>query len=557
MNVSVGTQTDPGRRPNNEDLLAVVDVRAHALRADAVLIVADGMGGRSFGERAAREAVDTVQAALTELLAASRAETVPVSEALASALRRANSRVYDLAARDPESRGMGTTCVVAVVAGDRLHIAHAGDSRAYLFREGQMHRLTDDHSYVAEQVRAGMLTEEGARRSRFRNVITRAVGIEPAITPDVSEQDVHPGDRLLICTDGLSNMVEQDTLAELLSRAGSPQEAADRLVAQASRNGGTDNITAIVARLDAGNRTQRMKADDLARLLRPQSETPNSHGQHPPDGQHSSAVPEVPTPAAEEQTPTVRPAPLPPVVPVFVPMAEADAPPPASSDTAVMARPDGLTRPPASRIPAAVLSILCVLLAGALWTVFAAVRHDGYKLQAAPPFVVKPLSPPPPRPPDLAHMAYQEIALLTPVPIRNDVLSYSAADNAVTCVSQTGQVLRLRADGQTLTKYALPSKYLPPPAPSSVPVPSAVPPPAPPVSVNPVGIHTASDTQGNLYVADALHRTVAKYAAGGDLLVSLAPGRWQGPGAVAVGTDGTVFVADAGRLKILHAYPRK
>ena len=161
---------------------------------------------------------------------------------------------------------MGTTCVAAVVQGETLSVAHAGDSRAYLLRDGALERLTDDHSYVAEQVRAGAISEESAQRSRFRNVITRAVGIEPTITPDVSQRPVLPGDTLLLCTDGLTNMVPEDQIARTLQQAPSPQAAAERLIQLANRNGGKDNITAVVARLEVSNRTQRMRAEEVARL---------------------------------------------------------------------------------------------------------------------------------------------------------------------------------------------------------------------------------------------------------------------------------------------------
>ena len=161
---------------------------------------------------------------------------------------------------------MGTTCVAAVVQGETLSVAHAGDSRAYLLRDGALERLTDDHSYVAEQVRAGVISEESAQRSRFRNVITRAVGIEPTITPDLSQRPVRPGDALLLCTDGLTNMVPEDQIARIMQQAPSAQAAAERLIQIANRNGGKDNITAVVARLEVSNRTQRMLAEELSRL---------------------------------------------------------------------------------------------------------------------------------------------------------------------------------------------------------------------------------------------------------------------------------------------------
>ena len=179
--------SDPGPvRRNNEDNFASDD----QLR---LFIVADGMGGHSAGEVASRLAVDVIVGFVRR-----SQEDADLSwpygiapdlsyegNCLRTAIHLANRRVFRAAERDDEYTGMGTTVVAALVGDHRLSVGHAGDSRAYLIRDGSLEQVTDDHSYVAEQVRAGVISEEGARKSRFRNVITRAVGIEPTITPDV------------------------------------------------------------------------------------------------------------------------------------------------------------------------------------------------------------------------------------------------------------------------------------------------------------------------------------------------------------------------------------
>lgn len=452
MNISVGAKTDTGKRANNEDSYAVLDVAGQRLRADGALVIADGMGGRNFGERASQAAVETVRETLTEMLSPTRTETVDIGDALDSALRKANAQVYELAGGD-DKQGMGTTCVAAVFRDSTLTVAHAGDSRAYLLRDGQLLRLTDDHSYVAEQVKAGVISEEGARKSRFRNVITRAVGIEPTITPDVAEFDLEPGDRVLLCTDGLTNAVDENVIAQTLAYAPNAQAAADKLVQIANKNGGKDNITAVVAALE------------------------------------DAAVPAAVSSSAP--------------------------------------------RPRRARWPAAVaVSLLVLLLAATVWLA-SLLRAAGYHFVAAPPFLQKPVPPPPPAPPNLALADYAAApAVLYFAPVRGDLLALSAGDDSLTVVTlSTGQVLRLTSGGKLVFKYPLPAA-------------------APAV---PLRLHMAADPQGNIYIADAVARTLRKYRANGQFLRPIARGLLQKPESLTVGTDGTVYVIDGERLKVIRA----
>ena len=499
MNVVIGAKTDPGRRPNNEDQLAVVDVRRNRLRADGVLVIADGMGGRNSGEKASALAVEAVQDTLIEMLSEKGGDAVDTGEALASALRKANARVYEVGRQQGEEGkgGMGTTCVAAVLQGGTLSVAHAGDSRAYLLREGKLERLTDDHSYVAEQVRAGAISEESARRSRFRNVITRAVGIEPTITPDVSHFDVQPGDNLLLCTDGLTNMVPEDEIAQTLQYAPTPQAAAERLIQQANRNGGKDNITAVVARLEVSNRTQQMQAQDMGR---PEfsNRTQQMQADELPPTRNGEARAATPRPR--------RPAP----VPLW------------------------------STLSAAVILILL----GVTGYLAHVLRAGGYHFQASRPFVRKAVPPPPPAPVDLAGLHYAQPTSFYVKPVQGGLLALDATDGSLTVITLSGQVVRLARDGSVLAQFPLPDK-------NST---SAVLPGVPTEGDH----HFTVDTQGNLYDADAGEGFIHKYRADGDLIGNVTAGGkrpFQRLASLVVASDGTIYVIEAERLKVLRPLP--
>jgi len=498
MNISAGAKTDTGQRSNNEDRFAVVDTRKRQIRADGVLIIADGMGGRSFGEQAATAAVETTEDALAELLDNRQVGDVVVADALATALRRANSRVYELASEGDDRKGMGTTCVAAVVEGERLYVAHAGDSRAYLLRDGVLRQITQDHSYVAEQVRAGAITEEGARSSRFRNIITRAIGIEPTIDAEVSEADVQPGDTLLLCTDGLSNIVAEEDIVRALMQAPSPQSAADRLVQMAVKSGGRDNVTAVVARLQAGTRTLRMHVADFVR---------DGQGR----GTDAAGVEAVPNGAALNN----------------------------GSSAA--------SRPRRSPFWPLVSSLLLLALAAAgTWAALLTqtLSRSGYTFKASPPYAVRPVPPPPPRPPDPAHVAYDPPKPFYFNPVRGDFLAVNPSDGTVTVAALSGGVVALEpSSGQIRYKYTLPFVKPLPPAPAGV------------IGFSGATLHTATDPQGDLYVSNAIAKTVTKYRSNGDPLGLVAHPSLKNPQAIGAAGDGTVYVIDSGRLLVLHAHP--
>ncbi|HYH49103.1 MAG TPA: Stp1/IreP family PP2C-type Ser/Thr phosphatase [Acidimicrobiia bacterium] len=234
MRFATGFRTDVGRgRPENEDNF-LVDPE-HGLYA-----VADGMGGHRAGEVASAVALETLK------------EAYLGGRRLDEAVAAANAAVFAKGADDASMRGMGTTLTaIALQGGSTAVLGHVGDSRAYLMRQGAVTQVTDDHSLVEQLVREGRLTPEEAQNHPQRAIITRALGVDSEVQVDTYRVDLQPGDRLLICSDGLTNMLSDNTIGQTLRRHADPQQAADTLVDMANQAGGDDNITVVV--LDALN----------------------------------------------------------------------------------------------------------------------------------------------------------------------------------------------------------------------------------------------------------------------------------------------------------------
>jgi serine/threonine protein phosphatase PrpC len=245
LRLDVAQLTDVGRkREHNEDNMAYVipkDPQVMATKG-ALFIVADGMGGHAAGEVASEIAVDTVSNAYYQ------DDGDDVALSLLQAIRRANAAIHQRAAENMLRSGMGTTCVAAVLRGSTACIANVGDSRAYLVRNGQAKQISQDHSWVYEQVRAGLLTEDQARTHAQRNVITRSLGTQVEVEVDVFQEQLQEGDTLVLCSDGLSGLVSDEELRRIVDQF-VPQESVYHLVERANENGGPDNITAIVVRV--------------------------------------------------------------------------------------------------------------------------------------------------------------------------------------------------------------------------------------------------------------------------------------------------------------------
>lgn len=212
-------------------------------------IVADGMGGHAAGEVASEMAVRHIARELGSLKGLGDEE---VAERMRMAIRTANGAIFQRTLTEQDKRGMGTTVSALVLYDARFLIGQVGDSRAYLLREGKFTQVTKDHSYVQEQVDAGYLTPEQARTHPYSNVITRCVGANSDVSPDIYVGSVKPKDLFLLASDGLTGMLEDPELHAILkSEAGLPQEQVDQLINEANRHGGLDNITAILVRIDS------------------------------------------------------------------------------------------------------------------------------------------------------------------------------------------------------------------------------------------------------------------------------------------------------------------
>ena len=261
MKLLAGASTDVGLvRQRNEDAY----VAEYPL-----FVVADGLGGHLGGEVASRVAVDTLVHAAKE-----EGPDDGIPDRLRTAILRANAAVSERASQDPRLTGMGTT-ITAVVAGrDRIFLGHVGDSRAYLLRDGELRALTEDHSLVQRMVREGRLTPEQAEIHPQRSVLTRALGIDDDLEVDQATVEVTDGDRLLLCSDGLTTMVADEDIRKILAGTDHPQAASQALVEAANAAGGQDNITTVVLDVqEAAEPVPAQPADAAARDAPPQAWT--------------------------------------------------------------------------------------------------------------------------------------------------------------------------------------------------------------------------------------------------------------------------------------------
>lgn len=235
--VRAGMRSDPGRvRDHNEDA-CLVDLDR------GLFAVADGVGGQPAGDVAARITIDRLPEALDRALA-----EAPTRQD--TAIERAVVELGDLVQAEaravPEHEGMATTLVIVLIEGSIAHVAHVGDSRAYLARAGELRRLTDDHSLAAQLVESGVISADEASNHPFAHSITQAIGLPNALEPTVVPVELTAGDRLLLCTDGLTDMLSHEQISAILADAPEPDAACQQLVDEANAAGGRDNITVVV-----------------------------------------------------------------------------------------------------------------------------------------------------------------------------------------------------------------------------------------------------------------------------------------------------------------------
>lgn len=235
-------QTDPGRaRDNNEDSVSFEETAR-------VAVLADGMGGYNAGEIASGMATAFIKSELSRwvLEAGATAQAKEVRRAMEICVDNANLAIFNSANSNAAYSGMGTTLVVGVFRDDRLLLGHIGDSRCYRMREGQLTQITKDHSLLQEQIDAGLITQEQAATSSIKNLVTRALGVEDAVMLDINEHVVEPGDLYLMCSDGLSDMVDDELIARIASGDSSLDQKAGLLIDAANDNGGRDNISVLI-----------------------------------------------------------------------------------------------------------------------------------------------------------------------------------------------------------------------------------------------------------------------------------------------------------------------
>lgn len=266
LSILASGASDVGRRREQNEDAYLVD------RSLGLFIVADGMGGHAGGGTASRLAVETIQASVRAARssrpdvfgATEGVENSPLPEVLREAVEDACARIFQTAQEDPDLSGMGTTVTAALLDGRLAFVAHVGDSRCYLLREGRIYQVSEDHSLVNEQLKAGTISADEAKRSRFKNIITRSVGFEQQVQVDLMGVELEAGDALVLCCDGLSNQVDDPEILQIVDE--SPlDDAPDRLVQLANVRGGDDNITVVVIRAAAAAPEDR----DIGRSIQP------------------------------------------------------------------------------------------------------------------------------------------------------------------------------------------------------------------------------------------------------------------------------------------------
>ncbi|MCP5468008.1 MAG: Stp1/IreP family PP2C-type Ser/Thr phosphatase [Deltaproteobacteria bacterium] len=220
-------------------------------------IVADGMGGHLGGEYASKLAVKTVEGWIEKFngdpdatqITGVNTQDADIGDQLRYAIQEASRRIYQEAHANEKYQGMGTTTVATMLDGENLYIANVGDSRAYLVRDNEIKQLTEDHSLVSEQIKAGVISEADARGHKLKNIITRSVGYQEDVDTDITMHQVKTDDKILLCSDGLSNLVEDDEIRQVVGDNDLP-EACEQLIKLANSRGGDDNITVIILHID-------------------------------------------------------------------------------------------------------------------------------------------------------------------------------------------------------------------------------------------------------------------------------------------------------------------
>ena len=251
MNFEFYGKSDVGKvRQNNED-------HFHIEEKLGLLIVADGMGGHNSGEVASKIAVEVTEDSMRKfiqdgqkvILGKVNPKFSEQANQLASSVRLANQCIFETAKSKPQHQGMGTTIDCFLIQKNKFCVAHVGDSRVYLVREGKLYQVTEDHSLVSDQLRKGLITKEEAGKSHMKNILTRALGVDEGVEVDIYEMDCYAGDLLISCTDGLDKMVTDEQILKTVQEMKTPKMIGEHLIDLANAAGGVDNTTVVVAQL--------------------------------------------------------------------------------------------------------------------------------------------------------------------------------------------------------------------------------------------------------------------------------------------------------------------
>ncbi|MEO8718992.1 MAG: Stp1/IreP family PP2C-type Ser/Thr phosphatase [Burkholderiales bacterium] len=249
--LEIATCTDPGMvRSHNEDSIATDS-------ANGLVVLADGMGGYNAGEVASGMATTVITTEMQQLLARVNPYDIDpqsnknvAGQLVREQVMKANASIYHAAQSQPQYAGMGTTLVVCLFYDNKALVAHLGDSRLYRMRDGNLKQITRDHSLLQEQIDSGLITAEQAKHAQHKNLVTKALGIDPTVEPEIREYETSPGDIYLLCSDGLSDMVEDGDISMTLDALGANLKlATQQLVQMANDNGGKDNVSVILVRV--------------------------------------------------------------------------------------------------------------------------------------------------------------------------------------------------------------------------------------------------------------------------------------------------------------------
>jgi len=513
VSLSIGFKTDIGRkREINEDSYAVLRAAELGNKLDGLFVVADGMGGGRGGDIASSLVAQAVPEAVHEFLYDRTGDTAPIDTVhlLRDALLRANGRVWMRGVERSELRGMGTTCVAAIVQGNRITLGNVGDSRAYLLRDGKLSQMTEDHSEVWQQVKAGTMTREQAGRSKFRNRITKAIGLSPDVKPDVEQFTLQEGDTVLLCTDGLTTEVSDAEIARLLASVPEAQETCNRLVAAALRNGGSDNITVVVLRygtftpIAPPEASPESEDDELP--TDPEQEWRRGGGRR--RGRDEER--------AEDED-------------EYLPAGLRDY----EDEEAEAARGGG-------GFALALIVVLLLLVVGLSGALYITVSH---RTVALPPPL--PQAPPPPKPTDgkLEYTVPVSIEGVSTIQVQDAPLVIDPNDNVYVVDAKEGRVLKVDKQGKMETVPPPPSGRRRPVSQDDFAAPSGPPP-----------IYLAFDASGNRYQTNPLTKSIDKYR-GPSRVEQIAKGLLKAPASLAVDSFGQIYVIDNHRLLKIEATP--